>query len=153
MLLPQSLFAAAPAPQPEILDVSLMEGGVLVGQAIGGEGQELAGSEIVLMQNGATLATTKADASGRFAFSGLRGGVYELASDQRSSVDRVWTQGTAPPTAQPGAVLVVGVVVARGQYGHRPLGWLSNPWILAGVVATAIAVPLALSNDDNPSQS
>jgi len=29
--------------------------------------------------------------------------------------------------------------------------FLSNPWVLGGVVATAIAIPLALSSDDDDS--
>ena len=29
------------------------------------------------------------------------------------------------------------------------LGWLANPWVLAGIVATAIAIPLASHDDDD----
>jgi hypothetical protein len=39
--------------------------------------------------------------------------------------------------------------VVRGQFGGGGmLGWLANPWVLAAVVAAAIAIPLALDDDD-----
>jgi hypothetical protein len=42
--------------------------------------------------------------------------------------------------------------VVRGQMGlgngGSALSWLANPWVLAGVVAAAIAIPLALDDDD-----
>ena len=38
-------------------------------------------------------------------------------------------------------------VVPHGR--NRPvLGFLTNPWVLAGIVAAAIALPLALDDDD-----
>jgi len=53
--------------------------------------------------------------------------------------------GTAPPAAQPGALLVAGKGPVRGQTG--PIGyWLGNPWVLAALVAVAVTVPVAIHN-------
>jgi hypothetical protein len=48
--------------------------------------------------------------------------------------------------------VVGGAVASRmSPSPGRGLGFLSNPWVLAGVVAAAIAVPLAISSDDEGS--
>lgn len=38
-----------------------------------------------------------------------------------------------------------------GIYQGRTMGFLTNPWVLGAVVATAIAVPLALDDSDDGS--
>ena len=40
-----------------------------------------------------------------------------------------------------------GVTGGFGRGGS--LGWLTNPWALAGIVATAIAIPLATHDHDD----
>ena len=43
--------------------------------------------------------------------------------------------------------MVKGQNVVRG--ANAPiLAFLANPWVLAGIVAAAIAIPLALDDDD-----
>ncbi|MBW2060986.1 MAG: hypothetical protein JRI95_05405 [Deltaproteobacteria bacterium] len=40
--------------------------------------------------------------------------------------------------------------VTGGDPGYGRIGqYLSNPWVLSGVVATAIAIPLAIDNADD----
>jgi hypothetical protein len=87
----------------------------------------------------------------------LSGGVYELQTLASSDVCRVWAPRTAPPSAQDGVLLVTDDELARGQRGcfgeGGALSWLSNPWVLGGIVVAAIAIPLgvAAADDDDAS--
>ena len=62
-------------------------------------------------------AATKTDANGRFAFTGLRGGAYVLATKEQQSLYRLWAANTAPPAAQHAALVVHQGQVTRGQLG------------------------------------
>ena len=55
----------------------------------------------------------------------------------------MWTANAAPPSAQKDA-LVYTQFGAGGGGGLKML--LANPIVVAGVVATAIAVPVAIAN-------
>lgn len=149
---PQALLAAQPLPASNVTDVSLRDGGVLLGQVVDGTGKPQANAAVSLQSGQQKLGASKTDAGGYFAFSGLRGGVYQVAAANGQGSYRVWAAGSAPPTAQPGALVVAGqtpnplagqqpdVVRAQGRLGF----WLSNPWVVAGLVATAVAVPVAI---------
>jgi hypothetical protein len=143
MLTPQTLFAA-PVAAPVITDVQLRDGGVLVGQLVDAQGNPAQGMPVSLRQNDRDVATTITDKSGYYNVSGLQGGIYQVASPNGSAAYRLWSPGTAPPSAQQGALLVVGDEIVRGQFGMW--GFLTNPWVVAGLIATAIAVPIAVSN-------
>ena len=144
--LPEPLLAAAELRGPVATDVALREGSVLVGQVVGAQGQGMAGIPVSLRHEGKNLRTTKTGKEGYFAVKGLRGGVYQLVADDGHGVYRLWTPGTAPPAAREGAVLVVGNDVLRGQNPGPWKAFLANPLIIAAVVATAVAVPVALHN-------
>ena len=89
----------------------------------------------------------------------MSGGVYDLRRQHSSGVYRLWAPRTAPPAAEKGVLLVTGDGVQLGQKGYcdakrseQHFGFLANPWVLAGIVAAAIAIPLAVaSNDDDNS--
>jgi len=157
-------MAAPPGHGSPVADVALAEGGVLAGQLVDAQGVALAGAPIVLASHGQELARTTAGVDGAFSFAGLRGGVYELATPAGREVYRLWTPGTAPPAARQGVLVVAPGDAVRGQYAPPPLppapqpgpigtaaNWVSNhPFITAGIVATAIAVPVAIAvNDDD----
>jgi hypothetical protein len=79
---------------------------------------------------------------------------------------RLWAPGSAPPHAQQAVVLVGNETVVRGQSpscgrcghcrhccgagrGAGPLGRLvRNPWVIAGLIGAAVAIPIATDNDD-----
>ncbi len=68
---------------------------------------------------------------------------------------RLWAPNTAPPVAQQGVILVVGDDVIRGQHGYSagPFAsmaqWVADhPLITASAIGAAIAIPLALDDDD-----
>jgi hypothetical protein len=70
-------------------------------------------------------------------------------------VYRLWAEQTAPPAANDGVLVVHGDDAVRGNScnpcGGGLLGVLANPWVLAAIVAAAIAIPLALDDDDDAS--
>jgi len=155
---PQLLVAAqqAAGQSPGVIDVQLHRGNqgpVLIGQVVNQQGTPEAGVKVELLSGGRKVASTKTDRRGCFAFIGVQGGVYQLAAAKGQGTYRVWKPGTAPPTAQPGAVVVAGKDLVRGQLlpyqgaGLRAL--LTNPLVIAAVVATAVAVPVAIANADD----
>jgi hypothetical protein len=144
--LPEPFLAAAESRGPVATDVALREGSVLVGQVVSAQGTGMAGIPVSLRREGKNVLTTKTGKEGYFAVKGLRGGVYQLVADDGHGVYRLWTPGTAPPAAREGAVLVVGNDVLRGQNPGPWKAFLTNPLIIAAVVATAVAVPVAIHN-------
>ena len=162
MVIPQTVIAAPPSrtlalarpasargQDSVILDVALRDGGVLVGQIVTAEGTALAKTPVSLQQNGKELVRTATDANGMYAVKGLRGGVYHVVSGKTAETYRLWAPGTAPPSAKDAALLVEGNGVVRGQ--GRALSMLSNPWVLTAIIATAIAVPIAVNNSGGSS--
>jgi hypothetical protein len=133
-----------------IYDVALQPGGVLRGQAVDTQGAPAAATRVVLAREGKPVAATQTDAEGRFAFSSVKGGVYQLATAQGGGMYRVWAPGAAPPAAHAEALVIHGQTTVRGGLGGGGgvIGFLSNPWVLAGIVAAAIAIPLALDHND-----
>jgi len=146
LVLPQQLVAATPTPASPVVDVALREGGLLVGQVVDEQGVGLGNVPVSLRQQDRELAIGKTNPDGTFGFKGLRGGIYQIVADQGHGVYRVWTVGTAPPAAQDGALVVNGDPVVRGQQGGGFRAFITNPLVIAGVVATAIAVPVAIHN-------
>lgn len=155
---PQPAVAATPTGQtPLVVDVALAGGDLMLGQVVDTQGQPLAGADVTLSVAGRTIATAKSDAKGFFAFRGLQGGVYQLAAAEGRAIYRVWAAGTAPPGARQGALVVAGKDFARGQLrgygggmgGLANLGALAGTGpIFAGMVATAVAIPVAVHNAD-----
>jgi hypothetical protein len=129
-------------------DVALRKGGVLVGRVTTSEGVPQAGAPVSLRHHGRELAKTVTDANGVFALAGLRGGTYEVIAADTAVSLRLWVPGTAPPVATQGALLTTGDPVVRGQGPFYGVNMLNNPWVLATLIAAAIAIPLATQDDD-----
>ncbi len=148
-----ALAATLPSTQtPLITDVELREGGVLLGQVVTPENAAMADTDVSLSSGDQLIAAAKTDNNGYFAFAGLGNGVYQLAAAEGHAAFRVWTPGTAPPAAQPGALVVAGSGTVRAQglaRGFRNL--MSRPLIVAGIIAAAIAIPVAIHNADRGS--
>jgi len=151
--IPQIAFAATPQANlgSVMTDVELRDGGVLLGQVVTPENRPVAGVDVLLRSGTQELGVSKTDNDGYFTFSGLRTGVYQVATPEGQAAYRVWTQGTAPPGAPIGALVVNGNDTVRGQSGMRSLKcFFTNPWVIAGIIATAIAVPVAIHNSKKP---
>ena len=160
--LPQPLLAAVQTDQsPAATDVALHQGphgNVLTGRVLDQQGTPQTNARVFLLARGQKLTETTTDPSGSFGFANLRGGVYQVVSAGGVGVYRVWTPGTAPPSAQPAALIVAGDDLVRGQW--RPIRhgcanmkfWLSHPCVIAGLAATGVLVPVLLINcdDDEP---
>jgi hypothetical protein len=147
--LPEPLLAAGQADAASVVDVELQEGAqgnVLVGQVTDPQGSAKANVPVVLYAGQRTLAVGRTDGNGRFAFGRLHGGVYQLITEGGQATYRAWTPGTAPPSARDAALVIASDQTVRGQYGGRLRNWLANPWVIAGIVATAVAIPVALHN-------
>jgi hypothetical protein len=166
MLIGQFAQAAGPQPvsqepranstQPLIGDIQLSEGGTLRGLVLDSSGGAQASAPIALYQDGHVITTVCTGPSGEFAISQLTAGIYELQTPAGRTMYRLWAPNTAPPVAQDGIVMIDGQNIVRGQ--HERGAWLghvgsalANPWILAIIVAAAIAIPLALDDDDDAS--
>jgi hypothetical protein len=146
-------------------DVALAEGGVLTGQVVDAQGAVQAGTPVVIFAGGREVARVATNRNGVFSAPGLKGGVYEVAAAGHRGVYRAWAPRTAPPSANRAILAVAQQDSVRGQYAPplapappgqpglfgKTMNWISDhPIITAGIVATAIAVPVALSDDDDP---
>lgn len=156
-----------------VSDVAIARGGRLHGRIVDSEGTACQARRLLLRKDGRAVAECISGDQGQFVVEGLSGGTYQVESSSSGGVYRVWAPGTAPPCAKPEIILIEGPVI-RGQYtaarvrGARPywnaampryerlgctvLRSLSHPWIVMPVVTSAVAIPLALTND-NPSGS
>ena len=160
---------------PAVLDVQLRSGGELVGRAVNRQGFPIRNAELRFETRRAQLGVAQTDAQGNFRVTGLNGGEYRISYAHHTTIVRLWAPDTAPPKAKPSAFLIMGEVL-RGQcgpdcaacggagcatslhYGDELLGpghfdgffmrMLSNPWIVGTATASAIAIPLAVDDDD-----
>jgi hypothetical protein len=160
--LPQSLLAAPPAGRvPTIVDVALRDNNVLLGQVVDTAGLPKSHVPVAILTGEEPLAVGKTDDQGFFAFRGLQGGVYQIAAARGCGAYRLWSPGTAPPMARGGALVVAGQDLVRGNYCGDPcseaVGWAgfclcSKPLVVGALVATAVAVPVAIhaSNRGEP---
>ena len=175
----QTLWMTKPKPLGTgISDVALQDGGVLWGQVVDGQGESLERTVVTLRTQNRSVAETHTNNWGQFVVGGLRGGVYELASADHRSVYRLWTEGTAPPSASPRAVLVAnttvqaqaapaapvaqtvqsvspayagktGGLLTRGPAGRLLRVMANNPGLAAVGIASAVAVPTALDKHED----
>ncbi|NQU21082.1 MAG: carboxypeptidase regulatory-like domain-containing protein [Candidatus Nealsonbacteria bacterium] len=151
MLLPTPLLgatvaepAAMPPVAPKITDIQLQEGGLLLGQVVDFNALGVAATTVSLRQMGREIAQTTTDPTGAFAFGKLRGGTYQIVAGRSQGIYRIWAPNTAPPTAQSSVLITPSGPDVRGQ---GPLGyWLGNPWVITGLVAAAVAIPVGIHN-------
>jgi len=152
----ENLLVASVAPVG-VQDIALKRGGILQGQVVNHGGVGKAGATVELT-SGRQHWQTKTDAEGWFQVAGLRGGSYQFRAAEQTQVLRVWAAGTAPPSASQGVLVTPLTEIVRGQRFVSPntnrffstaKQRLANPWIFGGVVATAVAIPVAIHNADD----
>ncbi len=149
---PQFVLAATTqdSPSPTITDVRLHEGGTLHGRIVTDENAAVADMEVAIRSGEQVFVVGKTDSNGCFAFAGLCNGVYQLSTAKGQRIYRAWTAQTAPPAAQPCAILVTDTI--RGQLAMTTFrNWMANPWIIAGIIGAAVAIPVAIHNSKKPS--
>ncbi len=149
--------AVAGTQKPAVIDVALHPEGLLVGQLVAASGSPAGGSTVTLALPDGRQATAKTNEQGGFAFRGVNG-MATLRTERALAMVRIWAPGTAPPSATPALLLVEDSGVARGQHyaGTGTQNFFSkgkmlmaNPLFVAGVITTAVAVPVAIANDDD----
>jgi hypothetical protein len=159
---PAPTAAVQGAPSMYIADVALDEAGGLNGQAVTTQGQPLVNQTVVL-DNGLTRAAATTNEQGQFRFDNVRGGAYRVQLADHTQYCRAWRAGTAPPIANGGLMVVQGDQSVLGQYCGTPVGCgspvgagfagfreaLHNPLVVGGIIAAAIAIPVALHNSDD----
>lgn len=152
-----SPLSAAPQGALAPRDVVLHQGNVLVGQVVDAQGASQPNTTVTVANHETEVATVQTDAEGKFSITGLPGGVYRVAAGQNHNIYRVWAPNTAPPIAQKSVMMVVGQDVVRGQYGYTPGPFTSmaqwcadHPVMCAAIVGAAIAIPIAVADDDDP---
>lgn len=147
---------------PAVPDVALDVGGALHGQVVDVHGNPLARTPVTVRHLDREVGRAISDESGHFRVTGLRGGVYGIVVGETAALCRLWVADTAPPSARPGALVVVGDEPVLGQGRCGPWGcdpccpppqtcrrlkcWLANPLVIAGIIATAVAIPVAIHN-------
>jgi len=119
-----------------------------VGQVVSTDGQPNAAVPVSLQYHGHEVAVVRTDETGYFAIKDVRGGLYTLQAPHATANYRVWNSSAAPPAASPAALLVTDNSVVRGQ---GIAGTLNKPIVIGAIIATAIAVPVAISNFDSGS--
>jgi Carboxypeptidase regulatory-like domain len=134
MLIPAPALAVATAfnsqNTPVVTDIGLQKDNLLFGQLLDASGTPQENVEVKLIQQEKAVSTIKTNESGYFVFSKVPVGTYKIAAGQTTGVYRLWAPETAPSSAQPGAMMVVGQGPVRAQQG--PISyWLSKPWIIA----------------------
>ncbi len=135
---------ARTTPIVPLVDVALDEADHLSGQVLDREGQPIVNSSVDVAQHGQRFARVMTDERGAFEVRLRRGGVYQLLTADGVTGVRVWTRASAPPSCARRVVIVQGDV-QRGQSGRFPPAGLS-PWVIAGVVAIAVGIPVAIQN-------
>ena len=98
------------------LDIALSAGGTFTGRVVDHSGQAMEGTEVTVKQGQAEIARTITDRTGTFTFSNLKNGTYTCAAGATTGVYRVWTEKSAPPSANPQGLLIQGQNGARGQF-------------------------------------
>lgn len=133
-------------------DVALSPDGTLRGQVLSPQGQGLAGVHVAVSAGARDLGSTVTGADGRFEIRGLKGGVLMLTAGPTRTAVRAWTATAAPPAARRDVLIVAGQSQTLGQSWGGFKKVITNPWVIAGVVAAAVAIPIAIHNskDDSP---
>jgi hypothetical protein len=163
-------IAQAITTKVNVADVRLDQHGALAGQLVDRQGAPVADSIVTLWSGGKVISRCATSSQGQFQFAGIRGGLYQVAAQNTGGVYRVWTNRTAPPASKPGILLIQGAAVrgqcddcmyancacsvcqagfGGGHYGGSVIRALNNPWLLGGLVAAGVAVPIAISNSDD----
>jgi hypothetical protein len=156
LLLAQPLPGAA-EPAIRVVDVALGANGSMRGQLLDRQGQQLPVSQIQIT-NGHQTWNTYTSEEGYFRLEGLVGSTYQLQVAGQVHIVRAWAEGTAPPHALEAILIVHDDRVVLGQHCSTPVCGtcisdakypLANPLIFGGLVAAAIAIPVAIHNSDD----
>ena len=149
-------------------DVVLTPVGDLHGTITNGSGQPQAKVPVEIRHQGRIVSQASTDAGGHFIAHNLNVGSYDLQTPSGNETIRLWNASTAPPHATTSLTINDDQIV-RGQYAstmypqHVPSPYAGHghgvpfgrafkggaPWLFGVGLAAAIALPIALSDDDD----
>jgi hypothetical protein len=163
--------------QATIIDVVLQDGNRLEGQIVDPQGSPISGARLCVSREGKVCHVAESDASGLFCVPGVESGVIQVATHDSMRLCRIWKPSAAPPAARQGLLFVSGAVtrgqceassacctpyrcwgpstcryqpgIGAGFFGGGGARLFSNPWIVGGITAAAIAIPIAAIHDDD----
>lgn len=160
---PQPPDASPPStPQPMSVDVTLTVGGVLRGYVLDAQAAPVANVEVRLTAPDGQQVATRSDDRGRFGYQGLRGGAYQLETEQGVVLCRAWTADAAPPQSAATLLVVHDEQAVRGQWHAPPhvngvVGRMkrvmTNPFAVAAIIGAAVAIPVAIHNANRDNAS
>lgn len=131
-----------------VQDVQLKEE-ALRGALVDKAGNGVEDAPVVIGQKGKLIKELRTDSEGRWQLANVEPGVYQVISHGSAAVYRVWSAENAPKNAKAGIIHQVDPEVARGGGPNPLLNALTNPILIALLIAAAIAIPLALDDDDD----
>jgi len=139
-----------PQKQPLALDVKLDAKRGLHGELRDAQGKLMPKTDVTLWQQKQLKQRTLSDAQGRFRFTEVRGGIYQIATPEAAITCRAWTAQAAPPHARESLLIVTNIYSARGQQPINEV-FCYNPFLMGTIIAAAIAIPIAIhdSGDGN----
>lgn len=158
---PQMTMAAEQTERVSLSNIELTTDGTLQGLLVAADGRPMAGESVRIHAQtdlNSVQQQVTTDRNGRFQVPGLRTGTLVVSVKDNSYACRVWSAGIAPPNAVKTAAFVTGDRVVRGQSSRR-FGIMDRIYSLTTkqkvclglIVAAAIAIPIALDDDDNAS--
>jgi hypothetical protein len=138
-------------PATRAVDSVLGPHGELSGKILLPDGKPAANHEVILARNGQDLDRVDCDERGRFAFSNVKSGLYDLRTAHGTRIIRAWQADAAPPAARESLTLVAGPIV-RGQDEWDYLE--VDETIIVGIALTALTVGIIAiveaDDDDSP---
>ena len=144
-----------------VIDVRLSSGGTLAGHVVDGSGRPVADIAVTVFRSGRRVGSGATRSDGSFTMIGLHGGVHQLEAGGARYSARLWTATAAPPAAISRIMVVHARDTVRGQLEPGPIGrgyerakyWLADPLVVAGIVAVAVAIPVAVHNANSDRDS
>ena len=140
------------SPTAMVLDVSMSAEGYFSGQVMDTQAVPVVGAKVAISQAGRRVASAVTNHAGVFRIAGLQGGVYEVSASGTTKVCRLWSHGTAPPSALGNAMLIVEGPLVRGQlppvYDNIAFGVL-----VGALVGAALGITLGTNSNDGDSRS
>ena len=128
-----------------IADVTLTTDGLLRGQLVDRAGAAKANVPVTVYAAEQAVGQSRTDRQGNFAIRLAKGGVVRFSDGETSTILRVWTSQSAPPSAKSGVLIVSDKDLVRGNLGG---GGLLLPIALVAGLAAGIAVVATNNNHD-----
>ena len=128
------------------LDIQLGKDGAFSGRVVDHAGVAVKSTPVTIKQGRTTVLETVTNDRGEFSAANLKNGTYEVSSGSTSGAFRVWSEKTAPPSAKPQGLLVMGENGARGQVGAMDGTTMLLTAIAVGGLVTGIT-GIVIAND------